>query len=660
MNAFMRTMAKILVFIMAVAVMIPVSTGAVAAAGNTYYVSPSGDDSNSGTLDAPWKTLAHAGDILIAGDTLFVRGGSYAGDYFYPANTGTAEAPITVKAYPDETPVLTAGSGDPIEIVSFHEGKNYIIFDGLHFQDTGWNTNMCFYGNNHITIRNCTFKNSLDSFIYIGKSSYITIEKCIFDTCGNPLGEGEGDSIYVNGCDHVLIQDNYFTKAGHYAVDLKEMNWQPIYSHHNVIRNNIIEQHWGGGIGIICKSYSNLVENNKIYFSGEECIEYGKTGIQVAADRNIVRNNIIARSSAGPVVDTGLFLSSYYGPREVTQNCVDNRIYNNVMYKNGGMPLQISAKHNTDFTRNKILNNVMYYNRLAGDDYDEWFKGNFHMLFETWHLTLEKVWESNFPNGNFFYNNVIAHATADGDQPDSVRIFYDGTANVDGTKTWGVYKFDKSLAEVQESYSAYFHDNIEQNPGFINADSGDFRFKIDSLAVNTGAHLTRTTVNGKNTKEVLVEDALFFTDGFGIIPGDMVKVGSNRNVRITAVNFETNTISVSDPVTFNEGDYVDLWYLGSAPDMGMNEKLAVDAVDSLDETLKDGATKGYITGDGLLNSLLIKTDTLQKEMQGNNDITNGLKTLKNELEAQSGKGISSDFADSLLEILSYLMDLCNK
>jgi hypothetical protein len=76
--------------------------------------------------------------------------------------------------------------------------------------------------------------------------------------------------------------------------------------------------------------------------------------------------------------------------------------------------------------------------------------------------------------------------------------------------------------------------------------------------------------------------------------------------------------------------------------------------------LKDGATKGYITGDGLLNSLLIKTDTLQKEMQGNNDITNGLKTLKNELEAQSGKGISSDFADSLLEILSYLMDLCNK
>jgi hypothetical protein len=244
-----------------------------------------------------------------------------------------------VKAYPGEVPVLTAGEGNAIELVTFNEGISWIVIDGLSFEDTGWNTNVCFYGNSYITIKNCSFKNSLDSFMYVNKSSYITIENNRFDTCGDPLGEGSGDSIYVNGCNHVLIQDNYFTKAGHYAVDLKEMNGQPIYSYNNVIRNNVIEQHWGGGIGIICKSHNNLVENNKIYYIGEECIEYGKTGIQIASDDNIVRNNVMAYASAGPVVDGGLFMSSYYfEPRNMYQNCIGNRVYSNVIYKNGGTP----------------------------------------------------------------------------------------------------------------------------------------------------------------------------------------------------------------------------------------------------------------------------------------------------------------------------------
>lgn len=659
MSTVKRFVLKIMAFIVVIAVMMPAGAGAMASDDAVYYVSPSGDDSNTGSAAKPWKTLSHAGKVLQAGDTLYVMGGTYTGDYFCPVNSGTADKPITVKSYPGGTPVLTAGSGNPIEIVTFNRNIDYIIFEGITFADTGWNTNMCFYGNKYITIRNCTFKNSLDSFMYVNDSSYITIEKNTFDTCGDPLGEGSGDSIYVNGCNHVLIQDNYFTRAGHYAVDLKELNWNPIYSYNNVIRNNVIEQHWGGGIGIICKSYNNLVENNRIYFAGEECIEYGKTGIQVAADKNIIRNNIIARSSAGPVVDTGIMMSSYYlNQREMYQNCTENRIYNNVIYKNGGMPLQISAKHDTEFSRNKIMNNIMYYNRLAGDDYDEYFKGNYHLLFETWHLTLNRLWADNFPNDNYFYSNVIAHATADGDQPGTVRLFYDGVANVDGTKTWGVYKFDKSLAEVQQDYMDYFHDNIEQNPGFVNADDGDFRLAAGSPAVDTGAHLAKTTSAGKKTKVIPVDDVYFFTDGYGIIPGDIVRIGSNKSVQITGVDYNAGTITVTEPVTFGEGDFVDLQFLGSSPDMGINEKLAIDAVEKLAEDIKIGAEKGYIDNDGILKSLLAKVTTIQNQLRNNKDISNGLTSLKNELEALSEKSISSGFAGSLLETVDYLIKLC--
>lgn len=42
----------------------------------TYFVSKSGSDSNSGTIISPWLTFSHAIGQLVAGDRLYIRGGS--------------------------------------------------------------------------------------------------------------------------------------------------------------------------------------------------------------------------------------------------------------------------------------------------------------------------------------------------------------------------------------------------------------------------------------------------------------------------------------------------------------------------------------------------------------------------------------------------------
>ena len=44
---------------------------------NDYYVSISGDDSNPGTLELPFRTIQHAASIVEAGDTVHIRGGIY-------------------------------------------------------------------------------------------------------------------------------------------------------------------------------------------------------------------------------------------------------------------------------------------------------------------------------------------------------------------------------------------------------------------------------------------------------------------------------------------------------------------------------------------------------------------------------------------------------
>ena len=51
--------------------------------GNSYYISPNGNDSNPGTIDEPWKTFSYAlksnqnngNSPLGPGDTLYVREG---------------------------------------------------------------------------------------------------------------------------------------------------------------------------------------------------------------------------------------------------------------------------------------------------------------------------------------------------------------------------------------------------------------------------------------------------------------------------------------------------------------------------------------------------------------------------------------------------------
>jgi len=90
------------------------------ASAATWYIAPTGNDSAAGTESAPWKSLARAQQAVRPGDTVYLRGGTYA---FTAATTtcpsrrgvvsavhldksGTERQPIRYWAYPGEIPVL--------------------------------------------------------------------------------------------------------------------------------------------------------------------------------------------------------------------------------------------------------------------------------------------------------------------------------------------------------------------------------------------------------------------------------------------------------------------------------------------------------------------------------------------------------------------------
>jgi hypothetical protein len=70
------------------------------------------DEDGDGTFNNPWKTIQKAASIMEAGDTCFIRSGTYR-ETVTPAYSGTEGNPITFKAYPGDT-VTVSGT----EIVS--------------------------------------------------------------------------------------------------------------------------------------------------------------------------------------------------------------------------------------------------------------------------------------------------------------------------------------------------------------------------------------------------------------------------------------------------------------------------------------------------------------------------------------------------------------
>jgi hypothetical protein len=67
-----------------------------------------GDDRNAGGKASPWRTVNHAMNHLKAGDTLYLRGGTYY-EHVISSLAGRPKAPITIRSFPGELAVLDGG-----------------------------------------------------------------------------------------------------------------------------------------------------------------------------------------------------------------------------------------------------------------------------------------------------------------------------------------------------------------------------------------------------------------------------------------------------------------------------------------------------------------------------------------------------------------------
>ncbi len=128
-----------------------------AASENAIYVSSKGSDSNEGTVDKPLKTINEALNRAEAGAVVYVRGGVYAENIYFP-KSGREDAYIVLRNYPGESPVIKGTNKNDTPMIEL-DGNDYIWVEGFELCDytAMWCYGIYFGGGeNHIIIRNNT------------------------------------------------------------------------------------------------------------------------------------------------------------------------------------------------------------------------------------------------------------------------------------------------------------------------------------------------------------------------------------------------------------------------------------------------------------------------------------------------------------------------
>ncbi len=145
-------------------------------AQTTIYVSPSGSDTNPGTVSQPLQTISKAMSVAAAGTTIYLRGGVYnISSTLGAAVSGSAGNSINLWAYPGEKPVLDfSGESYSASSRGIEIKRNYWYIKGLDIRNAGDN-GIFISGSNNI-VENCSVSYCKDTGIQIssgGSNNYI-------------------------------------------------------------------------------------------------------------------------------------------------------------------------------------------------------------------------------------------------------------------------------------------------------------------------------------------------------------------------------------------------------------------------------------------------------------------------------------------------------
>jgi hypothetical protein len=462
---------------------------AQAPTGTTYYVAPTGSDTNPGTITAPFATLQHASTIAVAGDTVLARAGVYNA-LFTPTHSGnTTAGPITFASYPGELATLdgtglavpngqngliTAQNVNDVIIEGF-EVRNYttssIKYVPVGIYVTGADTGVQIV-NNHVhnitttaatTPAKCG-SNALGMAFYGSKAPASINGLVIAGNEVDHLMTGCSESISIDGnVDGYAVLSNLVHDNNNIGIDsigYEKVSPNPAY---DMARNGEIR--------------GNTVYNITSYGNPDYGNQYAADGLYVDGGTQIVleQNTVYA-------TDLGIELASEH--KKHTTSYVTAR--NNLVFDNnsngisiGGYgPIRGGSDHVT------IVNNTLYNN-----DTKQTGSGEFQIQY--------------YATNNIFQNNIVyagsqglfVHSYTKSEADPAVlnnNIYFGAIGAVKAAFEWN--KKNVAGFTAYRSYSGQDAQSQFIDPLFVDAAALDLNIQATSPALDAGLDLGSTIV----------------------------------------------------------------------------------------------------------------------------------------------------------------------
>lgn len=301
-----------------------------------YYVSNAGMDSNTGlTSNEAFETLQKAADVVTAGDTVFVIGGTYTG--FDIRNVNGAPNQLIVFIASNKDAVIN-NKGPLREDGINIENADYIEVNGFKVSGmTNGGNGIRVVTSDHCIVRNCSCNNNAERGIFTGFTDDILIE---YNVCTNSIDE---HGIYVsNSSDRPIIRYNECYGNNNIGIHMNgdlSAGGDGIISDAQVYGNILHDNNQAAGINMDgCENpivYNNLIYNNH---TAQGIALFQGDGAIPTQGAKIFNNTIIVPSDGrwGILVTTG--------------SNIGTKIYNNIIINEHAWRGCITVEDTTGFS----------------------------------------------------------------------------------------------------------------------------------------------------------------------------------------------------------------------------------------------------------------------------------------------------------------------
>lgn len=457
----MRIMIKILL-----SIVVGISLSITVANATEYYIAKNGDNGNPGTEAQPWLTIQKAANTAVAGDTVYIKAGTYTEMVNFP-NSGTSGHYITFQNYQTDN-VIVDGNGNAgyLGVLSI-QNKSYIKIIGLKVTHAVWG--VWLHGSSadvsYIELTNMNVYNTTDDPVELAADGHsvhhVTISGCtIYDgvlgispTVGS--GSARPHDITITGC---TFHDLYG------GVGSERADYLTVYS--NIAYSCTMGYDIGSGV-------YNVIHDNVAYT--------GENGIDISSNsHSLIYNNTVHDL-------TGECFYNYYFSVHGEPH-TDNHFYNNICYNAAFGVFESNQKSDgsAGISTNHIYYNNLFYNISGGYGHGTGaflFQGTSGLQFYN-----NTVYLNAGYNGLMFYGN--------GGQESSGHIVANNIIDYSGNYV-PIIEDSGSLSGSTVDYNDYYNRNgsstgpgahsVIGDPKFVDSANKNFRLKAGSPCIDAGS-----------------------------------------------------------------------------------------------------------------------------------------------------------------------------